>query len=143
MKDLKYMPLFDAYGALLTEHQRDICELYYMCDLSLTEIAEQKGISKQSVSEVLVKSRQLLEEYEEKLHHVAVAREADLHISEMLTRTLRALEKLKAEHPDLSAKIDQIISLMQIEGEHIATVTVRGGDEAGERDNAGAEPGTK
>ena len=143
MKDLKYMPLFDAYGALLTEHQRDICELYYMCDLSLTEIAEQKGISKQSVSEVLAKSRQLLEEYEEKLHHVAVAREADLHISEMLTRTLRALEKLKAEHPDLSAKIDQIFSLMQIEGEHIATVTVRGGDEAGERDNAGAEPGTK
>ncbi len=143
MKDLKYMPLFDAYGALLTEHQRDICELYYMCDLSLTEIAEQKGISKQSVSEVLAKSRQLLEEYEEKLHHVAVAREADLHISEMLTRTLRALEKLKAEHPDLSAKIDQIISLMQIEGEHIATVTVRGGDDAGERDNAGAEPGTK
>ena len=143
MKDLKYMPLFDAYGALLTEHQRDICELYYMCDLSLTEIAEQKGISKQSVSEVLAKSRQLLEEYEEKLHHVAVAREADLHISEMLTRTLRALEKLKAEHPDLSARIDQIISLMQIEGEHIATVTVRGGDEAGERDNAGAEPGPK
>ena len=51
MKDLKYLPLFDAYGALLTGHQREVCELYYMCDLSLTEIAEQKGISKQSVSD--------------------------------------------------------------------------------------------
>ena len=43
MKDLKYLQLFDAYGALLTEHQKEVCELYYMCDLSLTEIAEQKG----------------------------------------------------------------------------------------------------
>ena len=51
MKDLKYVQLFDAYGALLTEHQRELCELYYMCDLSLTEIAGEKGISKQSVSD--------------------------------------------------------------------------------------------
>ena len=65
MKDLKYVQLFDAYGALLTEHQRELCELYYMCDLSLTEIAEEKGISKQSVSDTLAKSRQLLDEYEE------------------------------------------------------------------------------
>ena len=61
MKDLKYLRLFDVYGALLTEHQRDICELYYMCDLSLTEIAEQKGISKQSVSDTLAKCRALLD----------------------------------------------------------------------------------
>ena len=53
MKNLKYLQLFDAYGPLLTEHQRELCELYYMCDLSLTEIAEQKGVSKQSVSDTL------------------------------------------------------------------------------------------
>ena len=43
----------------------------------------------------------------------------------MLTRTLRALEELKAKHPELSAEIEQIISLMQTDGEHFATVTVR------------------
>lgn len=108
------MQLFDAYGALLTEHQRDICELYYMCDLSLTEIAEQKGISKQSVSDTLAKSRALLEEYEAKLRHVALNREADLKISEMLTRALRALEALKERHSELSSEIEEIASLMRI-----------------------------
>ena len=126
MKDLTYLQLLDAYAPLLTEHQREVCELYYMCDLSLTEIAEQKGTSKQSVSDTLAKSRAALDEYEAKLHHVALNREADLKISEMLTRTLRALEGMKASRPDLSSEIDRIIPLMQIDGEHIGTVTVRG-----------------
>lgn len=126
MKDLTYLQLLDAYAPLLTEHQREVCELYYMCDLSLTEIAEQKGTSKQSVSDTLAKSRAALDEYEAKLHHVALNREADLKISEILTRTLRALEAMKASRPDLSSEIDRIISLMQIDGEHIGTVTVRG-----------------
>ena len=125
-KNLEYLQLFDAYSGLLTEHQRDVCELYYMYDLSLAEIAEQKGTSRQSVSDTLAKSRAALDDYEAKLHHVAVMREADLEISEMLTRTLRALEEMKASRPELSAEIDRIISLMQIDGEHIGTVTVRG-----------------
>lgn len=126
MKDLKYLQLWDAYNPLLTVHQREVCELYYLCDLSLTEIAEQKGISKQSVSDTLAKSRALLDEYEEKLHCVRLNAESSLAVSQMLTRTLRALEELKAKHPELSAEIEQIISLMQTDGEHFATVTVRG-----------------
>lgn len=126
MKDLKYLQLWDAYNPLLTVHQREVCELYYLCDLSLTEIAEQKGISKQSVSDTLAKSRALLDEYEEKLHCVRLNTESALAVSQMLTRTLRALEELKAKHPELSAEIEQIISLMQTDGEHFATVTVRG-----------------
>ena len=125
-KNLEYLRLLDAYGGLLTGRQKDVCELYYMYDLSLTEIAEQKGTSRQSVSDTLAKSRAALDEYEAKLHHVALNREADLKISEMLTRTLRALEEMKASRPELSAEIDRIISLMQIDGEHIGTVTVRG-----------------
>ncbi|HIY78155.1 MAG TPA: hypothetical protein H9728_03845 [Candidatus Borkfalkia excrementavium] len=113
-KNLEYLRLLDAYGGLLTGRQKDVCELYYMYDLSLTEIAEQKGISKQSVSDTLAKSRALMDEYEAKLRHVALNREADLKYSEMLTRTLRALENMKAAHPDLASEIDRIISLMQI-----------------------------
>ena len=113
-KNLEYLRLLDAYGGLLTGRQKDVCELYYMYDLSLTEIAEQKGISKQSVSDTLAKSRALMDEYEAKLRHVALNREADLKYSEMLTRTLRARENMKAAHPDLASEIDRIISLMQI-----------------------------
>ena len=49
-KDMETVRLFDAYGALLTERQRKIAELYYNYDLSLGEIAEENGVSRQSVS---------------------------------------------------------------------------------------------
>ncbi len=71
MKDLNYLRLLDAYGALLNGHRREVCELYYLYDLSLTEIAEQQGTTKQSVSDTLAKSRALLDGYEQKLHFSA------------------------------------------------------------------------
>ena len=102
MKDLKYVQLFDAYGALLTEHQRELCELYYMCDLSLTEIAEEKGISKQSVSDTLAKSRQLLDEYEEKLRLGKTLRE--------LSRIRSALQDFGQTHPEFANELQQILA---------------------------------
>lgn len=105
MKDLKYLQLFDAYGPLLTEHQRELCELYYMCDLSLTEIAEQKGISKQSVSDTLAKSRIVLDEYEEKLHSVYTAQ-----------NTARAAERLASfaeKHPEFAEEIGAILAMLK------------------------------
>ena len=106
MKDLNYIQLFDAYGELLTEHQRDICELYYSCDLSLTEIAEQKNVSKQSVSDTLAKSRALLDEYERKLHLNGVL--------QSLERMKSALERFKAEHPEHAAAADAILAAADI-----------------------------
>lgn len=126
MKDLKYLQLFDAYGQLLTPHQRELCELYYMCDLSLTEIAEQKGISKQSVSDTLAQSRRLLDEYEQKLHHSEIGRREQIALSEMLTRVLRALEQFERDHPEHAAEIEHIISLMQLQTENSAVITTRG-----------------
>ena len=66
-KDLRLIGLFGIYGNLLTEHQREIFGLYYECDLSLGEIAEIKGISRQSVNDGLRKARDLLLSTEEKL----------------------------------------------------------------------------
>ena len=68
--DLEFLALWDAYSPLLTERQREITNLYFNFDLSLGEIAEQKGVSRQSVSDCLAKSRKQLEEYEEKLGFV-------------------------------------------------------------------------
>lgn len=125
MKDLKYLQLFDAYGPLLTEHQRELCELYYMCDLSLTEIAEQKGVSKQSVSDTLAKSRVLLDAYEEKLHHNEINQRESLAVSAMLTRVLRALETFERVHPEYTEEIEKIVSLLQLDTEHSAVITTR------------------
>lgn len=60
--------LYDFYGELLNEHQRDIYEAYVLEDLSLKEIAEDKGISRQGVSDLLHRCTNTLEEYEDKLH---------------------------------------------------------------------------
>ena len=125
MKNLKYLQLFDAYGPLLTEHQRELCELYYMCDLSLTEIAEQKGVSKQSVSDTLAKSRALLDAYEEKLHHNEINQRESLAVSAMLTRVLRALETFERVHPEYTEEIEKIVSLLQLDTEHSAVITTR------------------
>lgn len=117
-KDLKYLRLLDHYGALLTENQREICEMYYMLDLSLSEIAEQKLVSRQNVSEVLKSSRRQLDFYEEKLHHSEQDLEYSLQVSLMMTETVGALEKFKQLHPEFMREIDEIIDIVAV-GEKI------------------------
>ncbi len=62
--------LYDFYGALLTEHQRHIYEDVVFYDLSLSEIAEEQGISRQGVHDLVKRCNKILEDYEEKLHLV-------------------------------------------------------------------------
>ena len=66
--DLEFLRLWDAYSPLLTAKQFEITDLYFNYDLSLGEIAEQKGVSRQSVSDCLKKCRKQLEDYEKKLN---------------------------------------------------------------------------
>ncbi len=66
--DLHFLQLLDLYSPLLTKTQREITELYFNYDLSLAEIAEQKGVSRQSVSDCLQKCRKQLEKYDEQLN---------------------------------------------------------------------------
>ena len=65
--DVEFLRLWDMYSPLLTATQKEITDLYFNYDLSLVEIAEQKGVSRQSVSDCLQKSRKQLLEYEKKL----------------------------------------------------------------------------
>ena len=66
-KDLTISILLDAYGALLTERQRELVDLYYNEDLSLSEISENTGITRQGVRDGIKKSEAFLRECEEKL----------------------------------------------------------------------------
>ena len=58
--------LFDFYGDILTDRQREFYDLYYNEDLSLAEIAENYGISRQGVRDVIVRAEGIMTELEDK-----------------------------------------------------------------------------
>ena len=62
--------LFDFYGELLTEKQKELFDLYYNEDLSLTEIAENANISRQGVRDAIMRSETILRDAEDKLGFV-------------------------------------------------------------------------
>ena len=59
--------LYDFYGELLTEHQRQIYEDVVFNDMSPSEIAEEQGISRQGVHDLIKRCNKILTGYEEKL----------------------------------------------------------------------------
>ena len=70
-KPLEMSLLFDFYGETLTEKQRELFDLYYNEDLSLAEIAEHAGITRQGVRDSIKRAEHALREMEEKLGLVA------------------------------------------------------------------------
>lgn len=60
--------LFDFYGEILTDRQKEFFDLYYNEDLSLAEIAENYGISRQGVRDVIVRAEAAMTEIEDKTH---------------------------------------------------------------------------
>lgn len=66
-KDYQVGLLLDFYGSLLTDRQKDVISLYYEEDLSLAEIADEVGITRQGVRDAIKKAESILTETEEKL----------------------------------------------------------------------------
>ena len=58
--------LFDSYGELLTEKQREYFDLHYNEDLSLAEIAQSEGVSRQSVWDIIRRAEETMRRFEEK-----------------------------------------------------------------------------
>ena len=113
--DLHFLRLWDLYSPLLTATQKEITDLYFNYDLSLGEIAEQKGVSRQSVSDCLQKCRKQLEKYDEKLGfdkaHTELSREYSAYITEVGRWMAQMREKtpeIKAELDALEAKLDRV-----------------------------------
>ena len=98
--------LYDFYGGLLTEKQRQVMELYHEENLSLTEIAEEFGISRQGVHDTLKKAEHLLTEYENKLGLVAKlmkSRHAIAEIDDIIDSLTES-----AENKESAAKLQEI-----------------------------------
>ena len=86
--------LFDYYGDLLTEKQRDIFDYRYNEDLSLAEIAEILGISRQGVRDALVRSAEIMREFEDKCGFIG--RFGD--VAANLRRMAELAEKIRDEN---------------------------------------------
>ncbi|MGE5543922.1 MAG: YlxM family DNA-binding protein [Bacillota bacterium] len=97
--------LFDFYGKLLTPKQQEALSLYYEQDLSLGEIADEFGVTRQAVHDIIKRGENVLEEYEEKLGLVKkFALERD-----RLSKVLNLLDELRDE-PAVARKIRSVIN---------------------------------
>jgi len=89
--EMREMPLlFDFYGGLLSERQRELCESYYNEDLSLSEIAANTGITRQGVRDSLRKAEEILQSAEESLGFLKAWRERQ-NVVARLEQRLREL----------------------------------------------------
>lgn len=105
--------LYDFYGELLTEHQKNIYQDVVMNDLSYSEIAREYGISRQGVYDMMKRSDKILEEYEAKLKLVEKfenAREKIAVINESI-HTLRE-QNTDSELDDIIGGIDDSITAL-------------------------------
>ena len=107
-KDMKYSLLLDFYGDILSERKREIIELYYNEDLSLAEVSEITGISRQGVRDSVKKTENELAELEEKL---GLAKRFE-DIGKRLELAVSALKKAQ-DAPEASAvEIDKAIEII-------------------------------
>ena len=67
--------LFDFYGGMLTDKQRQVYEMYYEDDYSMTEIGEILGVSSQSVADMLKRTDTKMDKYEENIGLISKLRE--------------------------------------------------------------------
>lgn len=96
--------LYDFYGELLTEHQKSIYEDAVYNDMSLSEIADEHGISRQGVHDLIKRCDKSLAEYESRLHLV-----------EKFSKTKEKLQALKevletVEDKAVSQKLETLIN---------------------------------
>ena len=105
--------LYDFYGELLTEKQKQVYEMHYQNDLSLSEIGEELSISRQAVRDQLKRTEKILFGYEEKLQLVARFQEEKKAVQEM-KHIMEGLEK-----KNLDASLVKALSKMKTIAEKI------------------------
>lgn len=99
--------LLDYYGSLLTEKQKCYFDLYYNQDFSLAEIAEQEGISRQGVHDVISRTEVILRDIERAIGCVTRARQLR-QVSAEITEAAQAL--LSYEDPDVRSNAERILT---------------------------------
>lgn len=98
--------LFDFYGELLSERQKEVYQFYVFDNLSLSEIAREVGMSRQGVHDLVRRSKTMLEEYEQKLHLV----EKFVSIKEKVQQIDRLLDTYEStrQMPDGAGRTENV-----------------------------------
>jgi len=97
--------LYDIYGEMLTEKQRDFLNYYYNDDLSLSEIAENEGITRQGVRDAIKRAEAQLYDMEEKLGFAKRNNEIEQRVREIID-CADSINAYNLEH-DLSREINE------------------------------------
>ena len=95
-KKVEISVLCQIYGKLLTEKQLNILDNYYNLDLSLSEIAENEGITRQAVRDIIKKGENKLFEFEEKLGIM----KKEMKQEEKIANILSELTKIQTKFTD-------------------------------------------
>ena len=106
-KILEQTLLYDFYGELLTDHQKRIYEDVVLNNYSFSEVAEEKGISRQGVHDLIKRCNKILQEYESKLHLV----EKFVTIKEQIEEMEKSLRE--TEEPDKEALVRQLNGILE------------------------------
>jgi predicted DNA-binding protein YlxM (UPF0122 family) len=102
--------LFDFYGEVLTPRQKEFFDLYYNEDLSLAEIAENYGISRQGVRDVIVRAEAIMTDLEDKTGLM----KRFMLMQQQVQAILDAAEKIQTvnyrqyDNPELARLADEI-----------------------------------
>jgi len=96
--------LYDFYGELLTDKQRDVFEKHFLEDLSLNEIGFEKGTTRQAVMDTIKRSEKLLLKYEKKLHLV----DKFILRKNRVEKIQNKLDELSYEVPENSRSLESI-----------------------------------
>ena len=130
MEKIQFMRLWDLYGKLLTPTQQEITDMYFNLDLTVSEIAEQKGISRQGVSECLNLCKKQLKDYDDKLKHDRLLTEGAVFTSLVLTEVGVWAERFLQLHPEYALDIAQLTDILERDySEEIAAALKKSGKE--------------
>ncbi|MDD3921589.1 MAG: sigma factor-like helix-turn-helix DNA-binding protein [Eubacteriales bacterium] len=111
-KNVRLGWLLDRYGTFLTARQRNLLSLHVNDDLSLAEIAEQEGISRQGVHDALKRGEEQLAAFEERLGLLQVQREAGERLHR-LEGDINALPVTDSNKQELCGQIQALRQLLE------------------------------
>ena len=104
--------LYDFYGELLTHHRREIYEEVVFNDMSLSEAAEEYGVSRQGIHDMIRRCDRAMEAYEEKLHLVRQAEQVRKTVLK-LQKKLDETRMDEASRNELKALLHKIMQEME------------------------------
>lgn len=111
--------LFDFYGEILTPRQKEFYDLYYNHDLSLSEIAQNSGITRQGVRDVIVRGENILQELEDKTGLIERFHKMRNHLNQLETAskelTLLAKKENDPALTQIATDINTLLTALQAE----------------------------